>query len=107
MRETPASMLAEKVRGLALDLSESQDTMELTLAVATSSRRDATDVEALINGLRGLISLVGDVEDVPDVVRRTLEELRAEADGNRVTVRLSVPLRELRRLVEDAIREGW
>ena len=104
IRETPASELASKVRGLALDLSEEQDMIDIRLTVATASRRDASDVEDLITGLRGLISLAGDMEDIPDIVRSTLDGIRADADGDRVTVRLSVPFREIRRMLEEAMR---
>ena len=76
-----------------------------TVSIATASRQDARDVEALINGLRGLMSLASGVGDIPDAARRLLEDVEAESDGNRVTIQFSVPLRELRQIVEDAIRE--
>ena len=66
----------------------------------TESKSDASDVAAIVNGLRGLISLAGDMEDVPEIVRRVVADARAEADENRVSVRLAVPIRELRELIE-------
>lgn len=102
--ESPASMLADKVRGLAVDVSEEQDNLRVQLTVATSSARDARDVESIIVGLRGLISLaegLEDLDDLPEIARGILNELDADADGNRVTVSVALPLAELRRALRD------
>ncbi len=104
LRETPASVLASKVRGLALDLSEEQDVVDIRLTATTASREDARDVEDLVDGLRSLLSLAGDMTEVPEAVRGLLNGIRADSDGDRVTVRLSIPFRELRRMLEEAIR---
>lgn len=102
--QSPASMLADKVRGLSVDVSEDQDNVQVLLTVATSSREDARNVESMINGLRGLISLaqgMEELDEIPELAREILDELDADADGNRVTVRLSVPLREIRQALRN------
>jgi hypothetical protein len=64
-------------------------------------------VESLINGLRGLISLAGGMDEldgIPDFAKDMLNDLEADADGNRVTVSLSVPTRHVRQLLEQAMK---
>ena len=78
--------------------------VDIRLTARTASREDARDVEDLVDGLRSLLSLAGDMTEVPEAVRGLLNGIRAESDGDRVTVRLSIPFRELRRLLEEAVR---
>ena len=106
--QSPASVLADKVRGFAVDVSEEQGMVNLQVTVATASRRDARNVEALIYGLRALISLAEGFEgldEIPDFARGLLGELRADADGNRVTVSVSLPSRQLRQMLEQAMKD--
>jgi hypothetical protein len=101
---SPASRLADKIRGLALDVSEERDTLQVRLTVATGSERDARDVESIINGLRGLLSLaegLQGLDELPALVRGVLDELDADADQNRVTVSLSLPVAEIRQALRD------
>jgi hypothetical protein len=102
-RRTPASKLAGKIRRLSAEIAEDDGELALSLHVDVDSERDARDVAAIVNGLRALLSLADVDEDVPELARRTLAEARAEADGERVTVRLSVPAAELRDLLHEEV----
>ena len=44
------------------------------------------------------------MDEIPDFARELLDELRADTDGSRVTVSLSVPYRELRQMLEQAMK---
>lgn len=106
MERTPASTIAGKVRRVAAELSEDDGALTLELAADTDSARDARDVAAVIDGLRGLVSLAGAAaEDIPELARDVIASARAQARDERVTLRLSASLRELRELVEREIGE--
>lgn len=98
---SPASRVADKVRRVAVELSAEQDLLRLRATADTESKRDAQDVAAIVNGLRGLLSLSGMAEELPEIVRDLSADARVGADGKQVVVRVSVPIDALRSLIED------
>ncbi|MEM7204787.1 MAG: hypothetical protein AAF628_31310 [Planctomycetota bacterium] len=106
-RRTPASKIAGKVRRVVLDVTANGDSLGVVLAAETDSAEDARDVAAVIDGLRGLVSLAATEEHVPPFVAEALRSARADAAGTRVTVRFRFSIDELRTIVHEHADEAF
>lgn len=100
------SQIAQKVQGFAAEVGEDGDELHLRLAVRTESAADARAVAAVVNGLRGLVQLAGESEDIPEFARDTIADAVAEADGDRVTVALKVPTADVMEMLTEEMG-GW
>lgn len=103
VEETPASKLAGQIEGMVAELSEQDGDLTMRLQAHVESERVAKDVAAVVDGLRGLLSLADVGDEVPASVRRAFMSAETEVDDESVSVRISLPMVEVRKMVDDGI----
>ena len=100
-RRTPASEIGERVQRLSVEVGEDDGQVSLVVSAQTESEKDARNVAAVVNGLRGLLALTEGSDEIPAVAREALQDARAEARDGRVSVRLELSLDSIKQLIED------
>lgn len=107
--DNPASKLTSKARRLTIQVGQNDDSLTLRAVVVTAEEKDARQIAALVNGLKALLALADPSEEMPQPAYDALMDAQAKADGNTVSLEVSVPkslLDEARREIRRELGDG-
>ncbi len=85
-----ASKVVDRVQAVVADLRAVDGELQLTAHVATANDEDARNIAAVLDGIRGLASLAGLGDEVPEAAREAITGLRTRVDDSVLTLEFAL-----------------